>query len=221
MKIEYRAIKGLKTREAEKDSGHIGALTGYAAVFNKDSVRFAGWQKDWIERIAPGAFKRTLTESPDVVALWSHRADTPVARTPSTLSLREDETGLHVEVRLIDTETNRQLLSNVRAGLVDSMSFGFVPVKTRWEERKDQDTDIRTLEDVDLFEVSPVVWPAYPDTSIGARSHRQFRELRAQAPDLREVMQEREAFLRGKTAPLTTPNRDLWERRLGLSTKLP
>lgn len=213
MNIEYRAFKGITLREAPKDSAFIGVLVGHAAVFNSDSVRFAGYEKDWVERIAPGAFARTLTASPDVVALWSHRSDAPAARTPDTLTVREDEQGLAVEIRLVDTATNRDILTNVRAGIVNSMSFGFVPVKTRWEEAKELDT--RTLLDVDLYEVSPVVWPAYPDTSIGARSHRGFREVRAQAPDLREIMQERETFLRGAAQPSAN---DLatrqWEQRV-------
>ena len=196
MKLEYRASKGLTIREAQPESGFIGTLTGYAAVFNSDSVRFGGYQKDWVERIAPGAFKRSLAENSDVVALWSHDASKPAARTPNTLRLSEDANGLAVEIDLIDTTTNRDLLANIRAGIVDSMSFGFVPVKTKWEERKDADADIRTLVDVDLHEVSAVVWPAYPDTSLAARSQRQFRELRASDPALSEVMQERENFLR-------------------------
>jgi HK97 family phage prohead protease len=217
MKIERRAIKGLTFRAAESGTNYIGVLTGYAAKYNSDSVRFSGWEKDWIERIAPGAFKRTLAENPDVVALWSHDASKPAARTPDTLTVREDDTGLAVEIRLVDTATNRDLLTNVRAGIVDSMSFGFIPVKTRWTEQKDADHDVRTLEDVDLLEVSPVVWPAYPETTIGARSHRAFRELRATAPDLREVMEEREKFLSdAKPAPAAiTPQRDIWAARLG------
>lgn len=217
MKLEHRAIKGLEARAAEQGSDHIGTLVGYAAVFNKDSVRFTGFQKDWVERIAPGAFKRTLTEMPDVVALWSHDSSKPAARTPDTMSIREDQTGLRVELKLVDTPTNRELFTNVRAGIVDAMSFGFIPVKTRWEETPEM--DVRTLLDVTLHEVSAVVWPAYPDTSLAARSHKSFRELRATAPDLNEVMEERDQFLRSTPAPVSTSLRDLWARRLGLPTK--
>lgn len=216
MNIERRALKGLTVRAADQGSDFIGVLTGHAAMFNSDSVAFEGAGKPWVERIAPGAFTRTLQENPDVVALWSHDASKPAGRTPETLSIREDETGLAVEIRLVDTATNRDLLTNIRAGIVDAMSFGFIPVRTQWEEQ--QGRDVRTLLDVDLLEVSAVVWPAYPDTSIGARSQRQFRELRATAPDLKEVMQERDAFLRSTPAAaiITTPERDIWAARLGI-----
>lgn len=219
MKLEYRALKGLHLREAPKDSGYIGVLAGYAAMFNRDSVRFAGWEKDWVERIAPGAFRASLETNPDVVALWSHDSSRPAARTPDTLTVREDDQGLAVEISLVDTATNRDLLTNVRAKIVDSMSFGFMPVRTRWEETPE--LDVRTLLEVEIYEVSPVVWPAYPDTSIGERSHRGFRELRAQDPQLKEIMQEREKFLRGQTAPAPQPPaaEDTRETRLRMLCK--
>lgn len=176
--FEIRTLRGLQVRDAAADSGHIGILTGHAAVFNSDSVEFSGWDKPWVERIAPGAFARTLRESPDVVALWSHRSDMPIARAPGTLSLAEDDTGLAIEIALIDTGRNRDLLADVRAGNVDAMSFGFEAVKTMWEETPTR--DVRTLQDVNLIEVSPVVWPAYPGTSIAARS----LVARSAGPDL-------------------------------------
>ena len=79
-KTERRAVSGLEARAADaesaKKSGIIGTLRGYAAKFNCDSVPLGGF----IERIAPGAFKRTLVETPDVVALWNHDSGQPVAR---------------------------------------------------------------------------------------------------------------------------------------------
>ena len=192
--IEYRAFKGIEIREAPKDSGFLAILAGIAAPFNKDSVRFKGWEKDWIERIDPGAFTRTLKENPDVLGLWSHDSDKPLARTPDTLTLTEDPAaGLRFEMKVGDTSTVRDLLSNIRTKIVEAMSFAFAPVRTQWNETPELDT--RTLLDVDLFEVSPVIWPAYPDTTVALRSHKAFREARALCPDLKEIMQEREKFL--------------------------
>lgn len=165
---EIRTLRGLQVRAAAVESGAIGTLIGHAAVFNSDSVEFAGWGKPWIERIAPGAFHRTLRERPDVFALWSHRTDSPIARAPDTLRLREDPEGLLVEIDLIETQRNADLLKEVRAGLIDAMSFGFEVVAEKWE--KGQTHDTRTLLDVDLYEVSPVLFPAYPATSLAARS---------------------------------------------------
>lgn len=166
--MHIRAIKQLTHRAASEDSGYIGILEGYAAVFESDSLEFSGWEKPWVERIARGAFTRSLEQRPDVVALWSHDSSRPIARAPDTLALAEDDTGLHVRISLVDTQLNRDTLVAVRSGLVDAMSFGFEVRAAKWEDAKDR--EIRTLLDVDLHEVSPVVWPAYPATSIGARS---------------------------------------------------
>ena len=191
----FRALKGLEIREAAKDSGHIGILTGYAAVFNSDSAEFSGYERPWVERIAPGAFTRTLRETPDVAALWSHRSDAIIARTPTTLTLKEDDKGLSVEIALIDTQQNRDVLASVRGGLVDSMSFGFSTKAVKWEKGKER--DVRTLMDVDLYEVSPVVWPAYPGTSISARS----AVTVCNTPDEnRQIHEERAAFFREHSA---------------------
>lgn len=187
--IHTRALRGLTIREAANDSGFIGVLEGHAAVFDSDSLEFDGWGKPWVERIAPGAFARSLKEQPDVKALWSHRSDAILARSPDTLSLSEDERGLRVEIKLIDTQQNRDVLASVRAGLVDSMSFGFAARSVKWEEGKER--DVRTLLDVDLFEVSPVVWPAYPDTAISARSAASFRSNDG-AAELKAISEERD-----------------------------
>lgn len=187
--IHTRALRGLTIREAAQDSGFIGVLEGHAAVFDSDSLEFDGWGKPWVERIAPGAFARSLKEQSDVKALWSHRSDAILARSPDTLSLSEDERGLRVEIKLIDTQQNRDVLASVRAGLVDSMSFGFSARSVKWDEGKER--DVRTLLDVDLFEVSPVVWPAYPDTSISARSAATFRSQDGTA-ELKAISEERD-----------------------------
>ena len=174
-KTERRAVSGLEARAADaesaKKSGIIGTLRGYAAKFNCDSVPLGGF----IERIAPGAFKRTLVENPDVVALWNHDSGQPVARAPQTLSLSEDETGLRCEISLADTADNRDLLTRVQQGIVRGMSFGFTTRADAWVAGQDGAPDLRTLVDVDLFEVSPVTWPAYPDTEIATRAHAEFR----------------------------------------------
>jgi HK97 family phage prohead protease len=167
--MEYRYLKGLEVRDDSED-GFIGTLEGYAAVFGSDSLELGdrGWS--FVERIEPGTFERTLRENPDVRALWNHDPSAVVARSPNTMTLTEDERGLKVSIRLVDTTLNRDLLTNIRSGNVDAMSFGFRAMADKWEEDKENNRDIRTLLDVDLREVSPVTWPAYVDTTIAARS---------------------------------------------------
>lgn len=198
---ETRHLRGLELREAPKDSGLLGVLVGHAAVFNSDSVEFPGYEHPWVERIAPGAFKRSLTEQPDVFALWQHDPAHVIARSPDTLKLEEDERGLRVEIGLPDTSTARDLLARVRAKIVDAMSFGFTVRGEKWEEGKAR--DIRTLLDVDLFEVSAVVWPAYPETTLALRSHESWRKgLKQEEPP--------------PAPPPQFTERSYWESRLGL-----
>jgi HK97 family phage prohead protease len=188
MKLEIRSNKGLQVRAAEQGSEFVGHLTGYAAVFNSPSLEFSGWEKPWTERIAPGAFKRSLTEMPDVRALYQHDSAAIIARSGETLQLREDEKGLAVDIALVDTQQNRDIFKLVRTGILDSMSFGFTPRSAKWEDGKDSDT--RTLLDVDLFEVSVVTWPAYPASSIGTA-----RGMEIGAAELVSLKAERDAQL--------------------------
>jgi len=206
MKIEIRSIKGLTFRAATE--GFIGTLVGHAAMFNSDSVEFAGWEKPWVERIAPGAFKRSLTEQPDVKALAQHDSAAILGRAPGTLTLSEDDKGLAIEIRLVDTQLNRDTLTLVRSGIIDSMSFDFIPTKTQWEEGEKR--DIRTLLDVDLHEVSVVTWPAYPAAHVGARG------IELAGAELAAIKAERDQFLTAKRATAPSANHLLryWERRM-------
>ncbi len=160
-------IENIERRFAEfrfDDSGEDGpVLRGYAAVFDSDSV-FMGFT----ERISQGAFTRTLAESNDVKALVEHETSNIIARTGNdSLTLREDDHGLYVEIRPNQSSTAQDLVENIRTGLLDSMSFGFHVVKDSWERSEGQ--NIRTLLDVDLIEVSVVATPAYQASEIALR----------------------------------------------------
>lgn len=141
--------------------------TGYAAVFNSDSHDLGGF----IERIAPGAFTRSLREASEglvnIHALWSHDSSQPLGSTRSgKLVLREDARGL-----TFDLDVSRFNAAQ-RGALEDQdlqMSFGFSVREQVWKDNEDG-TVTRTLMDVDLVEVSFVVNPAYPATDAALRS---------------------------------------------------
>ena len=138
------------------------SFTGYAAVFNSDSEPLP-----FIERIAPGAFKRSLQSRNEVKLLWNHDAGEPLASVRGgTLRLVEDEIGLRVEATLANTTRGRDVAELIRSKTIDSMSFGFSVIKDSWQG------EVRTLEAVRLFETSVVSWPAYTATSgtISVRS---------------------------------------------------
>ena len=156
---------------AEGD-GEPNRLFGYAAKFNAQSEPlvdpYSG--STFVEIIAPGAFARTLRESPDVRAIFNHDTSCVLGRVKSgTLRLWEDEVGLAFEVSLPDTGFARDLKESVRRGDIDGCSFGFV---CRADEiTRVGDTVVRTLLDIELYEISTgVAFPAYPDTVVSLRS---------------------------------------------------
>jgi uncharacterized protein len=158
------AVTKLETRvnlsEFEvREEGDGMTFTGYAAVFNSPSEPLP-----FIERIAPGAFRRSLRDRSDIKLLWNHDAGEILANTRSgTLRLYEDEKGLRVEAELANTSRGRDVAELVRTGRVDSMSFGFtVP---RGGDEWNEDGSERTIKSVRLFEVSVVGWPAYEGTA--------------------------------------------------------
>lgn len=158
--------------ELEKRGGHLGVetrasddkrtLSGYAAVFNSDTAI----GDYFVERIAPGAFSATI--GGDVRALVDHDWGRIIGRTKSgTLRLAEDARGLKAEIDIPNTSDGNDLWELVERGDISGMSFGFRVTKQSWDETGD--TPIRTIEAVELFEVSAVAFPAYDDTSIGKR----------------------------------------------------
>ena len=162
-KIERRTftIKNVEARQAEDGTMR---LSGYAAVFNEDSVPLP-----FLERIAPGAFRKTLTETPDVRLLINHEG-LPLARTKNgTLRLTEDEAGLYMDADLPDTQAARDLYTLVERGDVDQMSFAFRVIRQKWSE----DRSRRVLTELSLSDgdVSVVTYPAYPTTTVEAREH--------------------------------------------------
>ena len=148
------------------EDGDGMTFEGYAAVFDTDSDGpIPGFG---VERIAPGAFTRSLGMKRDIKMFLNHNSDLVLAsRDAGTLELAEDNTGLKATARFIDTTAGVDTAKNVRAGNVSKMSFGFTPDKS--EKRTDGvDGTIHTR--VALWEVSPVTsWPAYDTTSASVR----------------------------------------------------
>ena len=160
-KIERRTFTVRDVEARQADDGTM-RLRGYAAVFNDDSVPLP-----FIERIAPGAFRKTLTETPDVRLLINHEG-LPLARTKNgTLTLTEDDRGLYMDAEIADTNEGRDLYKLVERGDVDQMSFAFRVIRQKWNEDRTQ----RTLTEVSLSDgdVSIVTYPAYPTTTVEAR----------------------------------------------------
>ena len=159
--IERRTFTVQDVEARQADDGTM-RLRGYAAVFNDASVPLP-----FKETIAPGAFRKTLSETPDVRLLINHEG-LPLARTKNgTLTLTEDDRGLFMDAVIADTTEGRDLYKLVERGDVDQMSFAFRVIRQKWNE----DRSTRTLTEVSLADgdVSVVTYPAYPTTTVEAR----------------------------------------------------
>ncbi len=158
-------------RPPEVTPGATRGLTGYAAVWNSPSRVMTERGRTFREEILPGSFTRSL-KTPvlgDIVALWQHDfIRPPLGRTPNTLRLVEDATGLRFEIDL--PESAADIHEAVRRGDVSGVSFGMDPnkVKDAWSVREGM--PFRQISDLDLREISLVVHPAYLAPKVTARS---------------------------------------------------
>lgn len=159
---ERRIVIGELRAVADKDAPP--KIAGHAAKFDSLSEDLGGFR----ERIAPGAFAKALT-SGDIRALWNHDPNFVLGRNKSgTLRLSEDSAGLFYECDLPDNQLMRDMvLAPIARGDVNQCSFGFSTNADKWA--KVDGEWIRTLLDVDLFDVSPVTYPAYQSTDVAVR----------------------------------------------------
>lgn len=159
--MRQRELRFLKAAEV-RATGTM-RISGYAAVFNQWSEDLGGF----IEKIAPGAFSRSIKTGADVRALFNHDPNLVLGRTRSkTLELVEDCVGLLFKNALPQTSAARSVYASIKRGDVTECSFGFSVRKDSWNSAGTE----RTLLDVELFDVGPVTFPAYSQTSVQARS---------------------------------------------------
>ena len=162
MELERRAFEVKELRAVQADGGPA-KIEGYAAVFNQLSENLGGFR----EKIQPGAFAETITVD-DIRALFNHDPNYVLGRnTVGTLELEEDDHGLKIAITPPETQWARDLMESIRRGDVDQMSFGFQTITDNWATENEE--YVRTLIKVRLFDVSPVTFPAYPQTTVSAR----------------------------------------------------
>lgn len=169
--VEFRA----------SDTG--GVLAGYASVFNRYSQNLGGF----VEQVDPRAFNKTLSDAGPVFARFNHEDNFLLGTTEAnTLRLSTDGTGLHYEIDLPDTTAGRDVRALAQRGDIRYSSFAFrvMPDGDEWDYTPDGFL-VRTLKEVQLVDVAPVVNPAYRDTTSGLRSLAQHFEL-----DLEQVKRE-------------------------------
>lgn len=163
----------LEVRDGQEGEGPL--VAGYAAVFDQWSENLGGF----VERIERGFFEPVLES--DVRALWQHDPLYVLGRTTNgTLRLAEDASGLWVEIRPPESQWASDALISLRRGDVTGMSFAFKVAEDRWQSESGAGPAERTLLlAAALYDVSPVTFPAYAQTSVSVRQY--LADLEAQA----------------------------------------
>ena len=162
--MERRSFEWDDIEIREDGDGKEPVLRGYVARFNDLSDDLGGF----VEKIQRGAFQKTINDQADVRFLLNHDPNIILGRTRAgTLEIRERTGGLWIENTLPDTQQARDITVSVKRGDITQGSFGFKTVNDKWDE--EAEPIVRTLQEVKLFDVSLVTFPAYPDTSVSAR----------------------------------------------------
>lgn len=177
----YRAVHTdgvLELRDAAEQNDGIGLLTGHFSRFNEWTEIRSAWEGNFMERVAPGAFKKTMRENRDSIkVLYDHGHDPQIGNKVlgPLRDLREDDAGGYYEVPLLDTSYNRDLLPGLKAGLYGaSFRFGVVREDVNEDpgpsEHNPRGLPERTIKEIRLHELGPVTFPAYAGATAGVRS---------------------------------------------------
>ena len=172
------------------DAAAGSVMYGHLAVFDVWSEISSWFEGDFMERLSPGAFKRTIKNNKDQMRVtFDHGYDYTLADKPlgPIDKLEEDDLGVAYEVPLLDTDYNRDfMLPALQGRLLDGRtvgsdgllgaSFRFRVIAETWErapaasDHNPKALAERTITEVRLYEFGPVVYPAYPEATAKVRS---------------------------------------------------
>ncbi|MBN2909149.1 HK97 family phage prohead protease [Polycladomyces sp. WAk] len=163
--IRTLLIQSIETRSVGESGTKI---TGLAAVYDEFTPLVDWWGDTFYERIQKGAMKDTLADGHDIFALKNHDWSAILGRTGANLTLSDTENGLFFELTPNNSTLGRDILEDVRSGLIRGCSIGFRILDQYWEER---DGDwFRTITKLELREITLTPIPAYTSTSAEVRS---------------------------------------------------
>lgn len=195
----YRAVyPGIEIRSGDSDA--MPHLVGHFAVFNQWTEIDSVYEGHFLERIAPGAFRKTFAESRDSIrVLFQHGRDPQIGDKPlgSIVELAEDGFGALYDVDLLDVPYNQNIIPGLRAGLYGS-SFRFRVTREEFvrapksSAHNPDGLPERTIQEASVSEFGPVTFPAYSGATAGIRSLTDdfLIDSFTRSPDrLRELMQ--------------------------------
>jgi HK97 family phage prohead protease len=162
-------------------------INGIAARYGVLSRSMPG---GWKERIRRGAFGQAIRSGDDIKCLFNHDMSKILGSTKAgTLELRDTNTGLEFECSMPNTTIGNDTYESIRRGDLSAMSFSFAlgsRSDEEWSDELDEEDDlamphtknesrgrvkVRNLVNIpEVYDVSPVAMPAYPGTTVDARS---------------------------------------------------
>lgn len=173
----------------EEDSGDL-ILSGYFIKFDEETELWPGYR----EVIKRAGVEKAITDA-DIRALFNHDDSLVLGRTGNgTLTLGVDDVGLFGDI-IINKDDPQAVgaYARVKRGDVIGCSFGFIPIKIETEEREDG-SYLDTVLELEIFEVSPCTFPAYPQTEIAARQ----KDFESQSRANREALDKRKKEIKEK-----------------------
>lgn len=198
------------------DEGDGMTLDGWGAVFNRETV-IDSWEGRFREKIAPGAMKRSFRETPPKIQFDHGRHPTigsiPIAKLERVAEeidpVFAPEGGAHIVGRFLDHPIVDLVRQAIEAEAINGMSFRFSVMQESWQtadgrpirddqalmvelarslDLPDDELPVRILRQVKVPEMGPVVWPAYAETSVSARSIIDLGALRRGDPEQRRLL---------------------------------
>jgi HK97 family phage prohead protease len=179
----------------------LGSVSGHFSVFDTPYRISSMWEGDFIERVAPGSFTKTLAErGSQIVSNFDHGFDPQIGDKvlgPFT-TLSEDSTGGAYAFDLLDTSYNRDLMPALKRGLYGS-SFRFQVLKDDWDMEPKRSADNpdgvpeRTIRETRVYELGPVTYPANPAATAGMRCGTDsfYEALRNRDPEQVDALRSR------------------------------
>lgn len=169
---EYRALSAVMEVRADAKEDEM-IVEGYATTFNQPYDLFTYQGTRYMEQVDPNAFEEC--DMADVIMQYDHAGRVYARTRNGTLKLEVDDRGLKITADLSRTDTARQLYQEIKAGMTDRMSFGFIVGLDERTTTRDEDTGkatvLRTIKRFKkLYDVSAVSIPANDQTSISART---------------------------------------------------
>ncbi len=182
-KKELRMLPMKELRISDAENGGT-IIEGHAAVFDSWSETLGGIFP-FKEIVRKGAFNESIGKD-DIRALFNHDPNYVLGRNRAgTLELVEDEIGLRVRITPPETSWAKDIQTSIKRGDITQMSIGFIVEEDKWSTENGM--DVREIRKVQLFDVSPVTFPAYTATDVGVRAMQEYNGYKAEQRNREEA----------------------------------